>query len=408
MKLSNCVKVAFFSLWVHKLRSFLTTLGIIIGVGAVVVVVALGAGARQQVAQEIASVGANLLLILPGATTAGGLRMGLGTAPTLTIGDAQAIARDIPAVKAVAPVWGEVTQVVHGSRNWSTIVNGTTPEIVAVRRIELLSGRFFTDREASRAAKVCVLGLTVKNNLFGPEDPVGQTIRIQKTPFQVIGLMAPKGRSTSGRDQDDTIFVPLETAQRRLFGTALPGVVKYILVSATGSDTLQQAEEEIDRLLGQRHKSRRFLEKDYSVRNLTELMEAREATVHTVSWLLWTIASVSLVVGGIGIMNIMLVSVKERTREIGLRIAVGARSRDILLQFLTEAVVLSLVGGLMGIGLGTLTAYLVATFMGWPVVASPLVGLAALVISGAVGVFFGYFPAHQAARLNPIDTLRYE
>jgi putative ABC transport system permease protein len=408
MKLSNCVKMAVFSLRVHKLRSFLTTLGIIIGVGAVVVVVALGAGARQQIAREIASVGANLLIILPGATTAGGLRTGLGTAPTLTEGDAQAIAREISAVQHVAPVWHEVAQVVHGSRNWSTMVRGTSPEYLKVRHIELQSGRFFNTQEVSRAAKVCVLGLTVKNNLFGPEDPVGKTIRIQKTPFRVVGLMAPKGRSTSGRDQDDVIFVPLTTAQRRLFGTALPGVVKYILVSATDSETLKQAEEEIDRLLAQRHKSKRFLDKDYSVRNITEVMEARAATVRTVSWLLWIIASVSLFVGGIGIMNIMLVSVKERTREIGLRIAVGARSRDILLQFLSEAVVLSLVGGLLGIGLGTLTAYLLAYFMGWPIVTSLLVGLAALVISGGVGVFFGYFPAHQAARLNPIDTLRYE
>mgnify|MGYP001053782409 CR=1 FL=1 len=408
MTFATCVKTALFSLRVHKLRSFLTALGIIIGVGAVVVVVALGTGARQQVAREIASVGANLLMVLPGATTAGGLRMGLGTAPTLTVGDAQAIAREIPSVKAVAPVWGEVAQVVAGPRNWSTIVNGTTPEYQEVRQVEMELGRFFTATEGARAAKVAVLGATVRQQLFGAADPVHQTIRIRNQPFVVIGVMAPKGRSASGRDQDDVILVPLETAQRRLFGTALPGVVRFILVSATGPETLKTAEEEVDRLLAQRHRARRFMEKDYSVANFAELMSAREATVRTVSLLLWAIASVSLVVGGIGIMNIMLVSVKERTREIGLRMAVGARSRDILLQFLTEAVVLSLAGGLLGILLGVGVAHLVGRIMAWPIAISPLVALAALGLSAAVGIFFGYFPAHQAARLHPIDTLRYE
>ncbi|MBW1992535.1 MAG: ABC transporter permease [Deltaproteobacteria bacterium] len=381
MKFGNCVQTALFSLWVHKLRSFLTALGLIIGVAAVVLVVALGTGARLKVAREIASVGSNLLLILPGATTTGGLRMGLGTAPTLTVGDARAIAREIPYVKAVAPVWGDVAQVIYGPRNWSTIVRGTTPAYQEVRHIELVSGRFFTAREGRRAAKVAVLGQTVKSRLFGARDPVGAVIRIKKQPFVVIGLMAPKGRTFGGRDQDDVVLVPLETAQRRLFGTRLPGVVKYILVAATGPDTLKPAEEEIDR---------------------------HEASVKTISWLLWAIASVSLVVGGIGIMNIMLVSVTERTREIGLRMAVGARRRDILMQFLTEAVVLSLAGGLIGMGLGVAAAQILARLMDWPVVTSYLVGLLALLISGAVGVFFGFFPAHQASRLNPIDTLRYE
>jgi len=381
VKFGNCVQTALFSLWVHKLRSFLTALGLIIGVAAVVLVVALGTGARLKVAREIASVGSNLLLILPGATTTGGLRMGLGTAPTLTVGDARAIAREIPYVKAVAPVWGDVAQVIYGPRNWSTIVRGTTPAYQEVRHIELVSGRFFTAREGRRAAKVAVLGQTVKSRLFGARDPVGAVIRIKKQPFVVIGLMAPKGRTFGGRDQDDVVLVPLETAQRRLFGTRLPGVVKYILVAATGPDTLKPAEEEIDR---------------------------HEASVKTISWLLWAIASVSLVVGGIGIMNIMLVSVTERTREIGLRMAVGARRRDILMQFLTEAVVLSLAGGLIGMGLGVAAAQILARLMDWPVVTSYLVGLLALLISGAVGVFFGFFPAHQASRLNPIDTLRYE
>jgi putative ABC transport system permease protein len=301
-----------------------------------------------------------------------------------------------------------VAQVVAGARNWSTIVNGTTPEYQEVRQVDMEAGRFFTHQEGARAAKVAVLGATVRYQLFGAADPVNQTIRIRNQPFVVIGVMAPKGRSASGRDQDDVILVPLETAQRRLFGTALPGVVRFILVSATGPDTLKTAEEEVDRLLAQRHRARRFMEKDYSVANFAELMAAREATVRTVSLLLWAIASVSLVVGGIGIMNIMLVSVKERTREIGLRLAVGARGRDILLQFLTEAVVLSLTGGLIGILAGIGVAHLVGYFMEWPIATSPLVGLAALGLSAVVGIFFGYFPAHQAAKLSPIDTLRYE
>jgi len=408
MKLNNCVKMALFSLKTHKMRSTLTVLGIIIGVAAVVLVVALGSGARIQIAQQIASVGANLLMVLPGATTAGGLRMGLGTTPTLTIGDARAMAGEIPSLQYVAPFWGEAAQVVAGSRNWSTIVNGTTPEVQGVRSIELLSGRFFTAQEDARAAKLCVLGTTVAQNLFGSQDPVGHAIRIKNMPFTVIGLMAPKGLSPQGRDQDDTIYIPLETAQKRLFGSTLPGVVKFILATATGPDTLKQAELEINQLLTQRHHLRPNQEKDFSVRNLTEMMSAQEASVKTISLLLWAVASVSLVVGGIGIMNIMLVSVRERIREIGLRMAVGARGRDILVQFLTEAVVLSMAGGLAGILVGVVAAQVMGRFMEWPIVTSPLVAVGALLISGAVGVFFGYFPAHQAARLNPIDTLRYE
>lgn len=408
MKLSNCVKMALFSLRTHKLRSALTMLGIIIGVGAVVLVVALGSGARIQIAQQIASVGANLLMVLPGATTAGGLRMGLGTTPTLTIGDARAIATEISAIQYVAPFWGEAAQVVAGSRNWSTIINGTTPEVQQVRSIDLLAGRFYTQQEDTRAAKVAVLGTTVAQNLFGSQDPVGQAIRIKNMPFTVIGLMAPKGLSPQGRDQDDTIYIPLETAQKRLFGSTLPGVVKFILATATGPEVMKQAETEVNQLLTQRHHLKPHQEKDFSVRNLTEMMSAQEATTKTISWLLWAVASVSLVVGGIGIMNIMLVSVRERTREIGLRMAVGARGRDILVQFLTEAVVLSVTGGMAGILLGVVAAQVMGRFMQWPIVTSPLVAMGALLISGAVGIFFGYFPAHQAARLNPIDTLRYE
>lgn len=408
MKIGNAVKVALDSLRAHKLRSALTMLGIIIGVAAVIVMVAIGSGARLEISRQIASVGANLLLILPGATTAGGLRMGLGTAPTLTVSDARAIAEEIPAVKYVAPYWGDVAQVVYGNQNWSTIVYGTVPEVVWVRNYQLLAGRFFTDREARRAAKVCVLGLSVARELFGAGNPVGHTIRIQKIPFTVVGLLAPKGQSTHGRDQDDIILIPLETAQKRLFGSTLPGVVKFIMVQAISITALKEAEEEIDRLLTQRHHLRPGQDKDFSIRNLTELMSARQETARTMSWLLRIIAFVSLVVGGIGIMNIMLVSVTERTREIGIRLAVGARRGDILGQFLIEAVVLSTVGGVVGIAMGLATAHLVAYFTQWPVVISwPTLAISFL-IAGGVGVFFGFYPAHKAAHLNPIEALRYE
>ncbi|MFP3867225.1 MAG: ABC transporter permease [Desulfobacteraceae bacterium] len=408
MKIWNAVKIALVSIRLHKLRSALTMLGIIIGVAAVIVMVAIGSGARLEINRQIAGVGSNLLLVLPGTTTSGGLRMGLGTAPTLTTGDAQAIAQEISSVGYVAPFWGDVAQVVFGNRNWSTIVNGTLPEVQWVRNYDLIAGRFFNDQEVNRAARVCVLGDTVARELFGWDNPVGQTIRIQKMPFTVVGQLAPKGRTPHGRDQDDVILVPLTTAQKRLFGSSLPGVVKFIMVQATSAETLQQAEEEIDRLLTQRHHLRPGQEKDFSIRNLTELLSAQQETAKTMSWLLRSIAFVSLVVGGIGIMNIMLVSVTERTREIGIRMAIGARSRDILGQFLIESVVLSSVGGLVGIVAGIATAHIMAYFTHWPVLISIPTLVGSFLIAGAVGVFFGFYPARKAAQLNPIEALRYE
>ncbi|RLA87671.1 MAG: ABC transporter permease [Deltaproteobacteria bacterium] len=408
MKIWNAVKIALVSIRLHKMCSALTMLGIIIGVAAVIVMVAIGSGARVEISRQIAGVGSNLLLVLPGTTTSGGLRMGLGTAPTLTDGDAQAITEEISSVRYVAPYWGEAAQVVYGNRNWSTIVHGTLPEVQWVRNYDLISGRFFTDAEVNRAARVCVMGDTVARELFGSQNPVGQIIRIQKMPFTVVGHLVPKGRTTHGRDQDDVILVPLSTAQKRLFGSTLPGVVKFIMVQATSAATLKQAETEIDRLLTQRHHLRPGQEKDFSIRNLTELLSAQQETARTMSWLLRSIAFVSLVVGGIGIMNIMLVSVTERTREVGIRMAIGARSRDILGQFLIEAVVLSSVGGLIGIAAGIATAHIMAYITQWPLMISIPTLIGSFLIAGAVGVFFGFYPARKAAQLNPIEALRYE
>jgi len=407
MNLFIAVKIALFSLRLHKLRSALTMLGIIIGVAAVIVMVAIGSGARAQVARQIANMGANLLTILPGTTTSGGQRLGAGSVPTLTSRDARAIIEEIPAVRYVAPYYGESAQVVHGNQNWSTMVYGTFPEVQWIRNYDLTAGRFFNHQEVATVAKVCLLGQTVAENLFGDLDPVGQTIRIKRMPFTVIGVLAPKGHTLHGGDQDDVILIPLSTAQKRLFGSPLPGVIKFIMVQATSEETLKEAEVEVDRLLTQRHHLRPGQDKDFSVRNLTELMRTRQETTRTMSWLLRIIALVSLVVGGIGIMNIMLVSVTERTREIGIRMAVGARGRDIMGQFLIESTVLSLLGGLIGMVFGLTTAYLLGYFTQWPVlVTTPALVLSFLVAVG-VGVFFGFYPARKAAQLNPIDALRH-
>jgi putative ABC transport system permease protein len=406
MRWGKCLRSAAVSLWVHKLRSALTVLGVVIGVGAVVLVWSLGAGARMLVAQQISGAGAGLLLINSGATSKGGWRMGLGTMPSLTLGDVQAIMREVPEVEYAVPFWGDVAQVVLGAHNWSTLVLGTTPEFFSLRKVTMVAGRHFTPSESNRAAKVCVLGFTAAQNLPGAQARVGQTVRINNTPFHLLGIMAPKGRTPDGRDQDDIVLVPLPTAQKSLFGTALPGVVKFILVSVADPRQLPVVEEKIDRLLIQRHRLKPGAEKDFSIRNITEVLKTWEVSIATMTWLLWGVAMISLLVGGIGIMNIMLVSVKERTGEIGLRLAVGACPRDIMVQFLIEAVVLSCTGGLVGLVLGVTVAGLVARLLDWPMVFSLAPALAALLISIAVGVAFGFFPARQAARLQPMETLR--
>ena len=408
MKLLSSLKVALRALQINKMRSFLTMLGIIIGVGAVIIMVAIGSGASEMIAQQIASMGSNLLIVIPGATTAGGARMGFGSVSTLTSDDAKAIKDECSAVKAVAPIWGGVTQVVYGNQNWNTGVNGTTPDFFEIREWPMASGRVFNDQEITGAVKVALVGQSVVENLFGSGNPLGQVIRIKKVPFTVIGVLSSKGQSARGDDQDDVVYIPLTTSQKKVFGSALPNTVRFIMVQARDIDVMAEAEKQVNNLLNQRHRTQRGQLPDFTVRNLTELMATAEQSAKVMTLLLGSIALVSLLVGGIGIMNIMMVSVTERTREIGIRMAVGARGIDILFQFLTESVVLSLVGGLIGIGIGVLGAKVTASFSGWNVLISYWALLISFSFAAAVGIFFGFYPAHKASRLNPIDALRYE
>jgi len=396
------------ALGANKMRSILTMLGIIIGVGAVIAMIAVGAGAKARIAEQIASIGSNMLIVLSGSLTSGGLRYGAGTVTTLTVDDSKAILNEIPSVKYVAPSLSGVAQVVFGNQNWSTYVNGTTPEILYIRDWPLILGRNFSQQDLDGAAKVCLLGKTVVENLCGGIDPLGQTVRIMNVPFTVIGVLAPKGQSTWGRDQDDVIFVPLTTAQKRLLGTQFPGMVQVIAVQAKGPEVMKETENEIIELLRQRHRIQPKQENDFFVRNLTEAMSSFEESARVMSLLLGAIASISLIVGGIGIMNIMLVSVTERTREIGIRMAVGAKGKDILLQFLMESLVLSLIGGTVGIGIGVVGTLVLSRFTQWPSLFSIEAILLAFLFSGSVGVFLGFYPARKASLLNPIVALRYE
>jgi putative ABC transport system permease protein len=383
-------------------------LGIIIGVGAVITMVAIGTGASLRISQQIASVGSNLIVILPGSTTSGGIRMGSGSQQTLTKDDADAILKECPAVAQVAPIMNGVAQVVYGNMNWSTGVIGTTPSILEVRDWPLYSGRNFTEQDVRSATKVCLLGQTVVDNLFGAADPVGQIVRIKKLPFTVVGVLERKGQSQHGQDQDDTIFIPVTTAQKKIFGTAFPGMVRTIMVKARSTEDLDAAERQITALLRQRHRIGQKADNDFSIRNLTQMMQVAEQSTRVMTLLLGAIASVSLLVGGIGIMNIMLVSVTERTREIGIRMAVGAKTWDIRLQFIIEALSLSLIGGFVGIAGGVITSKMISFFTGWSTVVSPLAILMAFGFSGLVGIFFGFYPAYKASLLNPIEALHYE
>lgn len=408
INIPSTIRISLRALRVNKMRSALTMLGIIIGVGAVIAMLAVGSGASQRISEQIASIGSNLLIILPGATTAGGVRMGAGTQPTLSMGDAVAILKESPAVSDVAPVLGGVAQVVYANQNWSTGITGTTPGMLNVRDWPLAAGRPFTEQDVKSATKVCLLGQTVVDNLFGGIDPIGKIVRIKKLPFTVIGVLARKGQSPTGQDQDDVIYVPVTTAQKKLFGTAFPGMVRIIMVKAKNTEDLDRAEKQIKELLRQRHHIGQKEEDDFTVRNLTQMMQAQEQSTKVMTILLGAIASVSLIVGGIGIMNIMLVSVTERTREIGIRMAVGAKTWDIRLQFIIEALTLSLIGGITGIIIGIAGSKILSMLAGWPTIVSPLSILLAFGFSGLVGIFFGFYPAYKASLLNPIEALRYE
>lgn len=406
MNLPNILKVAFRSLGRNKLRSFLTMLGIIIGVAAVIAMLAIGQGARFVVQSQIASLGTNVLIVFPFAASQGGVRLEAGTSVRLTEDDANAIREQCPAVQYVSPTVRAGEQVIAGNLNWRTRVEGVLPELLLIRDWELETGSMFTDSDVRGATKVCVIGQTVARNLFGENaDPVGQVIRIRKQPFKVLGVLKAKGQNALGQDQDDIIFAPFSTVQKKLLGITW---VNSIVVSAVSQAAIYEAQNQITELLRTRHKLLPWEENDFTVRNQTDIASTFEATSRTMTILLAAVASVSLIVGGIGIMNIMLVSVTERTREIGIRMSVGARSRDILYQFLIEAIVLSLFGGLIGVGLGVVSSHLISSTAGWPVLVSGFsVGLSSL-FAAAIGIFFGFYPARKASLLNPIDALRYE
>jgi len=409
-KLLHSVTIAVDALRINKMRSALTILGIVIGVAAVIAMVAVGSGAEERIRQQIASIGSNVIIVLPGSITASGIRLGSGNAVTLTTDDAKAIANDCPSVQAVAPSSRQGAQVVYGNSNWATSIQGTTPDYLAIRDLGIQSGSAFTDQDVDSDSKVALLGQTVVNNLFNGADPVGEVIRIKQVPFTVAGTLVPKGQSPTGQDQDDMVLLPISTAQKRVFGVnqARADSVGSLIVQARGPDSIQSAQDEMRAVLRQRHHLQPGQDDDFTIRNLEEVFQAQETSSRVMSILLAAIASVSLIVGGIGIMNIMLVSVTERTREIGLRQAVGAKTKDILMQFLVEAVTLSILGGVVGILLGVLASKLISVFAQWSTLISPGAILLAFVFSALVGVFFGFYPARKAALLDPIEALRFE
>ncbi|HWP18338.1 MAG TPA: ABC transporter permease [Burkholderiaceae bacterium] len=404
------VRAAWRALLSHPTRSLLTMLGIVIGVAAVITMVAVGTGAQQRVAQQIQALGSNLITVSPGSRTTGGARLGSGATNTLTEDDAAAIAREVPGVRATSPLSRGNAQAIAMNANWPTSLIGSTNDYFVVRDWTLVAGRTFEAHEMVSAAKVAVIGQTVARELFGDADPIDQVIRINRVPLVVIGLLERKGQNAFGADQDDVVVVPIGTLHKRIQGRATSRLrsVGNITVKVEPGYDMSQVEAGVRELLRQRHRLQPEQEDDFTVRNLSEVLSAQEASAQVMTTLLAAVAGVSLVVGGIGIMNIMLVSVTERTREIGLRMAVGARGRDILAQFLVEAVTLSLVGGALGILLGALATWAVAEFAEWEVVLSLSSIVLAAGFAGVVGVFFGFYPARRAAQLQPIQALRYE
>jgi putative ABC transport system permease protein len=404
------LRIALKALRVNKLRSALTMLGMIIGVAAVIAMIAIGSGAQQRVREQIKNLGSNLILILPGSTTASGVRLGAGTAQTLTEEDAQAIAREVEGVVVAAPSLRGAGQVVAGNANWSTQFFGTTNDYLVARDWPVAAGRAFEDGELSGAGKVALIGQTTAEKLFGDADPIDQVIRVRKVPLTVIGVLDRKGQNALGQDQDDIVLMPISTARARVLGQAQGRIKRIGSISvkvADGAD-MKAVEERIKELLRQRLKVQPGADDPFTIRNLTEILQTQEAASRVLTLLLGAVASVSLLVGGIGIMNIMLVSVTERTREIGLRMAVGARSRDILKQFLVEALVLSMIGGAVGIALGAGSSIAIGEFANWRTDITPQALALAVGFSAAVGVFFGFYPARKASKLAPIEALRYE
>lgn len=408
-KMTHSLTIALDALRINKMRSALTMLGIIIGVAAVIAMVAIGTGAEERIREQIASIGSNVIIVLSGSLTSSGLRMGTGNAQTLTEDDVRAIVRECDSIEAATPGVRGGAQVIHGSSNWGTQILGTTPDYLKVRDMEIESGESFTAADVEASASVALLGKTVVDNLFFGEDPVGKSIRIKTVTFTVVGTLVPKGQSPSGQDQDDVILMPISTAKKRVIGVSQANyaAVGSIMVQAKEGRT-HDAQDQIQSLLRQRHHLPASEDDDFTIRNMEEVFRAQENSARIMSILLAAIASVSLLVGGIGIMNIMLVSVTERTKEIGLRQAVGAKTTDILSQFLAEAVALSLAGGVIGVAAGVSASWLITYFADWSTVLSPTAIAVAFLFSGLVGVFFGYYPARKAAYMDPIEALRYE
>lgn len=404
----STVKMALVSLKINKMRSMLTSLGIIIGVSAVIIMLAVGSGASKKIASDMESMGSNLLMVRSASATSGGVRMGFGTKPTLTLKDAEAIEKNCRGILAVAPYSSEAKQLTYGNQNWSTTIGGTTASYLFIRNYEISDGRNFIPEDMKNSTKVAIIGNTVATELFGDMDPINKTMRIGNVPFKIIGLLKSKGQNGMGMDQDDLVFIPITTAQKKVFGTNFPGTVSMINVKAQNSDILSTTETDINELLKTRHHIGKNQDNDFEVRNLAEMQETIKSSAKTMSILLGAIASVSLLVGGIGIMNIMLVSVTERTKEIGIRMSIGAKASDIRIQFLIESFILSIVGGIIGIILGILGAKIVDLTGAMTVAISGSSIALALGFSGAIGVIFGYYPAFKASLLNPIDALRYE
>jgi putative ABC transport system permease protein len=409
MSLLTTLRIAILAILRNKTRSFLTTLGVIIGVAAVIAMMAIGEGAKKMIEDQFAAMGTNLLIVMPGSTTAGGARGGSGSMPSLTWDDLRAIQTQVSSVANAAPSLRSNAMVISEDQNWTTTVYGTTPEYFVIRSWPMARGEGITSSDVDGAAKIVVLGRTVVDKIYGPNaDPVGQVVRIKNIPFQVVGVAAVKGQSAMGQDYDDAVFIPVTTFQTKIQGGLQAYINGSIMVTATAPTTVAKAEEEITDLLRDRHHIRKGADDDFSIRNLAEMASAQQEGTKTMTTLLASVAAVSLLVGGIGIMNIMLVSVRERTREIGIRIAIGAKARDILLQFLTEALSLSLAGGLIGIAIGVYSAYEIANRFKWPVLIRPDIILISVVFSILVGVVFGLYPARKAARLDPIEALRTE
>jgi putative ABC transport system permease protein len=406
----SAMRIAFRALQVNKARSALTMLGIVIGVAAVIATVAVGSGATQRIQQQIASIGSNIIIVIPGSVTSSGMRMGTGAAVTLTESDARDLAAQCPSVAVVAPVVRGGSQLVYENANWGSITMGVTPGYLTIRDLSIAKGAPFTQHDVDAATKVVVLGQTVVDNLFGDIDPIGKSIRVKKVPFTVVGVLARKGQSPMGQDQDDIVLIPLSSAKRKVLGikSANADAVDSIMLQATTDQKMQAAQDEAEALLRQRHHLQPAQDDDFSIRNMQEIFAAQESSSKVMSLMLAAVASVSLIVGGIGIMNIMLVSVRERTREIGLRQAVGAKTRDILTQFLVEAATLSVAGGIVGIALGVAASFVVSRLADWQTVVGPGAVLLAVFFSALVGIGFGYYPARKAAYMDPIEALRYE